>query len=110
MAKNAKQETIAKKPAKAAPAKVEPPKAATQVKLMSEAERKAWVAAKREGVGKTAYELIVAGKLNNAEILEEIKKRFKGKKDAEGKPYVVNTTMACIAWYRSHARQAGVIA
>ncbi len=100
----AKKGTIAPKPA-------EPTKPAKQqVKLLNEAERKAWVAAKRQGVGRVAYELIVAGKLSNAEILEAVKKQFKNAKDKDGKPVAVNTTMACIAWYRSHARQAGVIA
>lgn len=99
MAKKAKAVAISK-----------PAEKSTNVKKLSPAETKAWVEKHREGVGRVAYELIVAGKLNNAEILEEIQKRFKNAKDADGKPRKVSTTSACIAWYRSDARKAGAIA
>lgn len=50
-------------------------------------------------IGRQIAELIVAGKQTNDEILESVKKSHKG----------CNTTTACVAWYRSNLRKAGII-
>lgn len=50
-------------------------------------------------IGRQTVDLIIQGKKSNDEILAEVKKTHKG----------AETTTACIAWYRSKARAAGVI-
>ena len=59
-----------------------------------------WAEGYRPGtIGRQIAEAILAGKLNNEEILAAVKKaKVKAK-----------TTYGCIAWYRSAARKAGVI-
>jgi len=55
----------------------------------------------RQGtIGRQTVDLIIQGKKTNDEILAEVKKTHKG----------ASTTTACIAWYRSKARAAGVVA
>lgn len=59
-----------------------------------------WAEKYRPGtIGRQIAEAILAGKLNNEEILADVKKvKTKAK-----------TTYGCIAWYKSAARKAGVI-
>lgn len=50
-------------------------------------------------IGRSIVELIVDGKKSNEEILTEVKKKNKG----------CETTIACIAWYKTRARKEGII-
>ena len=52
-------------------------------------------------IGKFARSLIVSfPDMTNTDVLENVKKKFPAAK----------TTMACIAWYKSDLRKAGLIA
>lgn len=94
--------TIASEIAKAskAKAKAKGDKPKAKGKAPAKMGAKDFVAKFREGtIGRLTVELIVAGEKTNDEILKAVK----------GKHKDASTTSACIAWYRSKARAAGVI-
>ena len=64
-----------------------------------EGKPKTWNEGFRAGsIGRLIADLIVEGKLSNEEILAKVKTDKKSE-----------TTLACISWYKSKARKAGVI-
>ena len=54
---------------------------------------------KVNGVGNFVRGLILKGELSNSEILDKVKEKFVG----------CETTMACVAWYKSDMRKKGII-
>ena len=69
-------------------------------KVVAKVDGGEWAEKYRTGtIGRDIAEAILAGKLNNEEILAEVKKAHPAAK----------TTYGCIAWYRSAARKAKVI-
>ena len=54
---------------------------------------------KANGVGNFVRGLILKGGLSNNEILDKVKEKF----------VECETTMACVAWYKSDMRKKGII-
>ena len=84
-------------PAKAAKGKK--PKAAKVESESKQTPVEAWVLKFRPNtIGRQIAELIVKGDMSNEEICKAVKDKHKS-----------DTTIACVSWYKSKARKAGIL-